>query len=179
VSEIRTRYHDNNPILVGIGNPWRRDDGLGPSFVQEIQRRSIWKGEFRVVPGEMLMILDILESFCRSKEKIVFIDAYACTVNEGVPSKNAVTSYPIVLDRWQNLKSHQIWNTSMSTHGWGLAEALNMAETLGQIPEKIFILAIPGYDFNYGEGLSCPALKQLEIATEEFVKFLEKVKLDA
>jgi hydrogenase maturation protease len=45
---------------------------------------------------------------------------------------------------------------SASTHGWGVAEAIELARALGTLPARLTVVGIEGQDFSAGEGLSTP-----------------------
>ncbi len=41
-----------------------------------------------------------------------------------------------------------------STHGFGVADAIALARSLGRLPQRLDIYAIEGADFGYGDGLT-------------------------
>jgi hydrogenase maturation protease len=41
-----------------------------------------------------------------------------------------------------------------SSHAFGLAEAIELARALGQLPRRLLVFGIEGADFTMGEGLS-------------------------
>ena len=48
--------------------------------------------------------------------------------------------------------------SSFSTHGFGLAEAIELARALGKLPRRLTVYGIEGEDFRSGEGLT-PAVE--------------------
>jgi hydrogenase maturation protease len=55
---------------------------------------------------------------------------------------------------------------SRSTHDFGVAAAIELARTLGQLPSRVIVFGVEGQDFLDGAGLSSP----VEQAVIEVVK---------
>ena len=53
-----------------------------------------------------------------------------------------------------------------SSHSWGVAEAIEMARALGQLPPEIIVYAIEGRSFGLGHWLS----PEVELAADEVVE---------
>jgi hydrogenase maturation protease len=129
--------------LIGIGNRFRRDDGVGPKLVKMLQddevKPTLPDGiQYLSCLCEPASLVDAM----RGADIVVFIDAAAPS---GLPGQ--VTR----IETGQNLEQYE---TTTSTHGFGLDEALAIARALGSAPERIVIYAIEGEDFGHGEGLS-------------------------
>jgi hydrogenase maturation protease len=54
---------------------------------------------------------------------------------------------------------------SSSTHALGLAEALELARSLGRLPARVRVLGIEGARFDYGRGLSPEVEEAVERCT--------------
>jgi hydrogenase maturation protease len=46
--------------------------------------------------------------------------------------------------------------TRYSSHGLGVAEAIELARALGRLPRRLVVFSIEGQDFRLGAGLSAP-----------------------
>ena len=55
---------------------------------------------------------------------------------------------------------------SSSTHALGVAEAIEIARSLGRLPKQVRVYGIEGASFDYGRGLS----PEVEKAVEECTK---------
>ena len=45
-------------------------------------------------------------------------------------------------------------SSDISSHGFGLAHAVELARALGRLPSRLIVFAIQGETFDYGESLS-------------------------
>src|SRR5215469_12635314 len=125
------------PILViGIGNEFRSDDGVGLSTIRMLQSK--------VLPEDTLLGestgdgAELIEMW-RMASAAILIDA----VSSG--------EKPGTIYRLDALK--QPWPARLSfhsTHFFGLAEAIELARVLNQIPPSLIVYAIEGQDFSSG-----------------------------
>jgi hydrogenase maturation protease len=135
-------------LLIGYGNPARRDDGLGPQFVERIAAEGI--------PGLECLVeyqLNVEHALLVSQADIV-VFADATRVQDG-----AFTFTPVAPDPGQELASHSLFPGSVIS----LAQILygNLAEA--------HVMAITGYEFDQlQEGLSTAASHNLELALDHF-----------
>jgi hydrogenase maturation protease len=128
-------------LVVGLGNDWRRDDGAG------IRAARLLRGEcpsgvvVKEARGEIAELLDAWQDF----ETVILIDAAS------------PRSQPGRVHRFDNVAEQPIPGrllSSPSTHALGLAEALELARALGQLPKRVVVYGIEGENFDSGEGLS-------------------------
>jgi len=139
-------------LVLGIGNPGRRDDGLGAAAVDRLKKRRL-----RGVTCDANYQINIEDALaCAEHDVVVFVDAARglrkpFTFQEVVPAAAA---------------------PAMS-HTLGPASVLAVAAGLyGKRPEAR-ILAIRGHSFSIGEGLTRRAEGNLTLAMaflEAFVK---------
>jgi len=126
-------------LLIGVGNPYRRDDAVGLFVARELA--ASMSQNMRVVEcsGEGVEIMQLLES-CSGA---VIVDA----VNSGEP---AGTIHH--LDAGQRVIPSDFFN--YSTHAFSVAEAIEMMRVLGSLPQNVVLMGVEGADFSAGEGLS-------------------------
>jgi len=139
-------------LVLGIGNPGRRDDGLGAAAAERLKKRRL-----RDVTCDANYQLNVEDALaCAENDVVVFVDAARrlrkpFTFTEVRPG-------PAI--------------PAMS-HALGPAAVLAVATALyGKKPEAR-LLAISGHDFSVGEGLSRRAEGNLDLAMaflEAFVK---------
>ena len=54
-----------------------------------------------------------------------------------------------------------------STHALGLAEAVELARSLGRLPQRVVVYGIEGESFAFGKGLSAAVAAAADRVTEE------------
>jgi hydrogenase maturation protease len=118
--------------VVGLGNEWRSDDGVGPVVARRLGGR--------VLNGEPIGLVEALDGL----DEVVLVDA----VSSGAPAGTlhvfdaSLEPLPVPLFGAQ------------STHTLGLAEAVELARSLGRLPARVLVYGIEGADFAFGNELS-------------------------
>jgi hydrogenase maturation protease len=126
-------------LIVGIGNPDRGDDAAGRAAAAGLRVRGA-KG-LRVIEndGETTALL---ARFSEADE-VILIDAALSGAAPGTVGRFDVTEAPLPAGRF-----------GISTHGFGLAEAIELARALGCLPRRCVVYAIEGRSFALGERMS-------------------------
>ncbi len=143
-------------LVIGFGNPGRRDDGLGPALVAMLEAEDL--------PGValdadyQLTVEDAAE--VAAHDAVVFVDA---SCNGAEPME------------FQQLQPRSADATSFSTHSVKPEGVLALAESLFGSAAPGFMLGIRGYEFNeFGEGLSDRAAANLAAARDFLLPVLRK-----
>ena len=124
--------------ILGIGNPMRGDDGAGPAAVGMLSDLPP-NVELRAGTADPAALVDWLSEARRA----ILIDAAAPAGHPGrVRRIPWGTQAPIRSD------------PATSTHGFGVAEALALADAMGELPPEVVLWTIEGQSFGEGEGLS-------------------------
>jgi len=120
-------------LIIGVGNRYRRDDGVGPWVADRLAALGLPAIEHS---GEGA---GLIEAWSAARH-VVVIDATSSGAPPGTPHRlDAVAAeVPSRFFRY-------------SSHLFGLAEAIATARTLGRLPERLIIHGIEGGDFGYGE----------------------------
>jgi hydrogenase maturation protease len=151
----------SNVIVVGIGNEFRSDDGVGPYAVRLFRERT--RGEIKVVDG----VPDgfaLIETWDNSSHVIV-ID---CTVSENNPG----TIYRF--DAFKEEIPSGLFD-GFSTHSISIVDAIELAGTLGRLPESLTVYGIEGSDYSSGTQLS-PEVKK---AADQLVdQILDELRIE-
>jgi hydrogenase maturation protease len=125
-------------VVIGIGNPYRRDDGIGPAVAAEIQ--SLHLPGVRVIfsDGEPVSLLTAWDGVGLA----VVIDA--CHRVPGCPGRiDRLTAGHLASD-----------DAAISCHGVGVPYALRLGRALGRQPGDLVVISVEGTDFSAGTGLS-------------------------
>ncbi|MGD9851161.1 MAG: hydrogenase maturation protease [Nitrospirales bacterium] len=118
--------------VIGLGNGFRGDDGVGNLVARQLlpyqsQAISISEGG--------LAGLNLLDEM-KDTHKLILIDAVSSLSESGT-----IHRFTFPQDR-QTFRA-VVWSTSAtSTHGFGLGEALTLADTLGVLPPQVVIYGI-------------------------------------
>ncbi|OYY93709.1 MAG: Ni/Fe hydrogenase [Hydrogenophilales bacterium 28-61-23] len=136
------------PILViGIGNPSRGDDALGPLLIERLEALQLAD----TLPDvELLTDFQLQVEFAldlQGRQQVIFIDA----------SLNAATPF-------QFSPIAAVEDSSYSSHALSPSAVLHAYRKLFGEPPPAFVLAIRGEAFELGEGLSEAATNNLEAA---------------
>ncbi len=126
-------------LVLGIGNPDRGDDGAGRAVARRLDGRLPADVELVAHGGDAAGLLDVL-----GRAAAAFVaDACITGAQVGTVSRFDVSVTPLPSARF-----------TTSTHGLGLAEALELARTLRRLPPRCVVFAIEGRCFDPGAGLS-------------------------
>lgn len=63
-----------------------------------------------------------------------------------------------------------------SSHLFGVAEAVETARALGDLPKQLWIVGVEAEDFGYGEGLSAPVAAAVPAAVQAIKEFLKEAR---
>jgi len=129
-------------VVIGIGNEFRRDDGVGPLVVGEL--RALVPGGVRlaVSDGEPVRLLEEWEG----AKLAVVIDA---VLRSGAAGPAPGRTFRLELDRAAAGPA-----AGVSSHGLGLGDAISLARVLDMLPERLIVHAVEITDCGFGAGLS-------------------------
>ncbi|MGO9342677.1 MAG: hydrogenase maturation protease [Acidimicrobiales bacterium] len=144
-------------VVAGVGNSYRRDDGVGPVVAALVAARC----EARDI-GPVVDPLDLLGRWDRA-EMVVVVDA--------IRSPDPPGTIQLV-----ELHSRATECGVTSTHGISLGRVLRLAETIGRAPSRVVVIGITGAEFGVGTGLSAPVGAAVPIAVRNIVEMIETVQ---
>jgi hydrogenase maturation protease len=164
------------PVVVGVGNPYRGDDGIGPAVLDRLERAGLGAGGaagVTLVPsdGEPTRLIEAWEGAAVA----VVVDAVRTgaapvgTVHRwelvthpgstGPSGSPGVSGSPAVLDTsCARGGSPDGWpgdpGAGGGTHALGLADALELASALGRLPTRLVVYGVEGVAFGLGDAMS-------------------------
>lgn len=130
---------DAKPVIVGIGNDWRRDDGAGLAVARALRDQSGARAHVLEQSGDLNALLDALEGV----DYALIVDS----TSSGAEPGSIRRLDPSVDDLADALPR-------TSSHALGLADALGLARSLDRLPERVVVYGIEGESFAVGSGLS-------------------------
>jgi hydrogenase maturation protease len=144
-------------LVVGIGNRLRGDDGAGPAVADRVRER-VGPGVLVVEhDGEPASLLDLVS---RARVAVLVDAAYS-----GAPPGTCLR-----LDA-----THQRLPATVggaSTHGVGLAEAVELGRALGRLPAALHVVCVEGASYAIGAGLSTAVAAAVDAAADEVLSAL-------
>jgi len=124
--------------VIGVGNPWRRDDAAGLAVARRLQ--GTLPGAAVVErEGEPAGLIDAWEG----TDRLWLVDAVSSLAAPGTVHRIDIATEALPPDLFQ-----------ASTHHLGLADAVELARALGRLPGHAVFYGIEGASFDVGEGLS-------------------------
>jgi hydrogenase maturation protease len=138
-------------VVIGVGNEFRRDDGIGPEVVSRLRGRTTEGVELLVSDGEPTRMIEAWAGAALA----VVVDA----VLNDRPSPGR--RHRFVVDR-TGLPSPR----PVSSHGLGPPDAVALARALGRMPERLIVHAVEAADVGLGLGLTPAVAAVVEALTD-------------
>lgn len=127
-------------VVIGVGNPYRRDDGVGPAVVDRLRRQRLHAVRLAECDGEPTGLLDLWEG----ADLAIVVDA----VSTPSPRPGAIhrrsLAHPSVMGRIR----------SASSHGVDLGDAIALAAALDRLPRMMLLYLVEAADTSHGFGLT-------------------------
>jgi len=138
-------------VVIGVGNEYRSDDGVGIVVARCLRERFLTKITVLEESGEGAALIDSW----KGATWVMLLDA----VRSGAP--------PGTIHRF-DARAAQIPTGFFhySTHAFSVAEAIELARSLDQLPPHLIVYGIEGENFAAGDGLS----RAVEQAVESVVE---------
>lgn len=123
-------------IVIGLGNDFRRDDGVGLRVAHDVKERRV-PGVRAVEVSETTELLDI---WCGAALAVV-VDAATG------PSASAGR-----IRRWEAPELET--TAALSSHGLGLAQTFALGRALDLVPDRLVLFTVDVGDTTHGAGLT-------------------------
>lgn len=125
-------------LVIGLGHRDRADDGVGLALAEELRARQTAGTIVRSGPRDAAWILDAW----RGRDCVVVLDC----VRSGRPAGT--------VHRIDPAHGPFVDSASASTHGLGLASAVELGRALGDLPRRLVLVGIEGKSFEIGAPVS-------------------------
>ena len=149
-----------NIRIIGVGNEFRRDDGIGLAAARRLR-------EMRL-PGVMVLEktgdAGELWELWQDRRPAIIIDAMHSGAPPGTVRRFDAAGEPLPAAFFHH----------PSTHSWGVAESIELARTLGQLPATLIVYGVEGKIFAPGVGLSLEGQHALPRLVEQIQQDLHK-----
>jgi hydrogenase maturation protease len=126
-------------LIIGLGNEYRRDDAVGLIVARRLKDAAPEHVRVLEQSGEGA---GLMESW-KDADAVILIDAVHSGAKPGTLHRLDAHAQPIPTRFFH-----------YSTHAFSVAEAIELARALGQLPPRLILYGIEGKTFEAGLGLS-------------------------
>ena len=147
-------------LIIGVGNPDRGDDGAGFEAAARLRKRLAHRDDMHVLQhwGESTGLVEAMTGW----DDVILVDAARSDREPGSWRVFDVTGSPLPSDL-----------ADMSSHGFGIPQAIELARALGSLPRRCRVYAIEGDSFETGEALSEAVQTAVNNVVEDIRKSLD------
>lgn len=138
-------------MVIGVGNRDRGDDGIGPVTVDRLAARGIAAIEHS---GDGADLLDVWEG----RERVILVDAMRSGARPGT-----IRQFNASRERLPKVAF------GVSSHLFGLVDAVETARALGRLPSNLIVFGIAGGSYGFGDPLSPPVQRALPEVVERVI----------
>lgn len=138
-------------LIIGLGNEVRGDDAAGLAAARQLKREFAQRVEVLESGGDGAQLMQAW----KDAHSVIVVDAAASGAPPGTVHRFDACAEALPAGRFGG-----------STHAFGLAEAIELARALGELPRNLIIYAIEGKAFETGAALSPEAVTAVESLAE-------------
>jgi hydrogenase maturation protease len=141
--------------VIGVGNPYRRDDGAGPAVVEGLRHRCLPNVELAECDGEPTRLLDLWSG----AELAVVVDA----VRTEPPRPGTIHR--------RSLQHPSLGRGGVAgSHAVDFGDAVALAAALDRLPNQMLLYLVETADTSAGIGLSPPVAAAVAELTAEIAE---------
>jgi len=144
---------DLNIVIVGVGNDFRTDDGVGPAVARYIADMDL--------PG--VRIID------QVGDGTDLINAWTGADAAFVVDCMRSGSEPGTIRRFDVLRDDLAEEIlpGLSTHAFNVGETVRLARSIGQLPRTLIVYGVEGCEYSLGDRLTSPVEKAVVSVAEK------------
>jgi hydrogenase maturation protease len=147
----RKSLNGDRILVIGIGNELRSDDVAGLLIARHLKERNLPGVQVREFTGDGAEMMDVWAGY----SSVFVFDATS-------PAEQAGTIYRF--EAHSQLLPATLFN--ISTHSFGLAEAVELSRSLKKLPRELIIFGIEGGNFNLGQSISPSVTASIQAVSE-------------
>ncbi len=140
-------------VVIGIGNIFRGDDAVGLAVARRLRDLGLIGVQVQEIDGDITGLADGWQG----ARKVIVIDAATSRSPGGTIFRFEAHTEPL---------PRKLFATCCSCHAFGLAQQIEVARALNQLPPCLIVYGIEGTDFTLGSRLS----SGVEAAVPEVVR---------
>lgn len=139
-------------LVIGVGNALRSDDAAGLYAARQIQAENLPGIAVVEASGEGARLIEA----CQGADTVIVIDAVQSGARAGT-----IYHFDARVDSLPSRFFHY------STHAFGVAEAIELARVLNELPPHLSVYGIEGQSFAAGVGLCDEVRQAAQIVAQE------------
>ncbi len=143
----------NRTLIIGIGNEYRSDDAVGLLVARHLKQQMSSAVPVLEQSGEGAALLEVW----KEADAVILIDAVQSGAKPGTVHRLNAHAQAIPMAFFH-----------YSTHAFSVAEAIEMARVLKQLPPRLILYGIEGENFAAGTELSA----KIQQAAEEVARWI-------
>ena len=140
-------------VVIGVGNSYRRDDGVGPAVADRLRGRP--DVEVATCEQEPSRLLDAWAG----ADLALVVDAVAAGAEPGTVHRFDASERAVPSSVFRG-----------STHAFGVGEVIELARALGRLPGRVIVYGVEGAEFAAGDGLSPAVAAAVEPLAAELIE---------
>jgi hydrogenase maturation protease len=140
-----------NIVVIGIGNEYRSDDGVGIAIARRLRERFLTKITVLEESGEGAALIDSW----KGATWVMLVDAVRSGAPPGTIHRLDARGAPVPGGFFH-----------YSTHAFSVAEAIELARSLDQLPPHLLVYGVEGENFSAGEEMSATVERAMEVVVE-------------
>jgi hydrogenase maturation protease len=146
-------------LLIGVGNEYRSDDGIGLMIARTMREMKIPTMTVKEESGEGTALMEAWQGF----ENVVLVDAVSSGEKPGTIFNIDANKEPVPTKFFH-----------YSTHAFGVSEAVELARVMKILPPMVRIYGIEGSSFDAGTSISLPVQRAATILIEQILENIHK-----
>ena len=143
-------------VIIGVGNSWRGDDGVGWAVAEAAGRRLCSAVEVVESDGEPSRLID------------AWADADLAVVVDAVRGDAPPGTVHVWADPPEGVRA----SPSAGSHALGLADAVALGRALHRLPTRLVVVGVEAHDTTPGHGLSSPVADAVENAVDVIARVI-------
>jgi hydrogenase maturation protease len=143
--------------IIGVGNPTRGDDGVGPAVAARLMPRVRPDVDVVVSTAEPTRLMDRWEG----ADLVILVDAVVADAPPGTVTVRDGIADELPPDP-----------AALSSHGLGVAGTVELARSLGRLPAQLTVVGVVG-DMFEGDALSTPVERALGSAVTAVMEVVD------
>lgn len=147
-------------VVIGVGNEFRRDDGVGLAVVASLRDRVPAGVELVECDQEPSRLIDAWAG----AESALVVDAVESGAAPGTLHRFDAGAGPIPAGVFRS-----------STHAFGVGDAVELARVLGRLPGRVLVYGVEGGEFGAGDGLTVAVEAAVEPTATALLEDLERL----
>jgi hydrogenase maturation protease len=145
-------------LLIGVGNEYRSDDGVGLVVARKIHEKMISSITVKEESGEGAAMIEAWQGF----QNVIIVDAV---------SSGAMPGTIFRIDAHKETVPIKFFH--YSTHAFSVAEAVELARTMNFLPSKLIVYGIEGNNFFAGTAISLFVQQAADKIIKQIVKEMQ------